>query len=67
MRRIPLRVNPATRTIDAPHWGYTLRTLFGAAVSALDDANPGEERTFTVRMKGRPIATISVRKHEDLN
>lgn len=64
--RIPLKVDQVRRTIDAPHWGYTLRTVFGAAANAIADALPGEQRTFTLRMKGRPIATIQVQKHQDL-
>jgi hypothetical protein len=63
--RTPLEVNAAERTIDAKHWGYTLRTLFGAALAACGDAQPGERRMFTLRMKGRPIATLNVQKHDD--
>jgi hypothetical protein len=63
--RAPLEVNGTTRTIEAKHWGYTLRTLFGAALAASADARPGERRLFTVRMKGKPIATLYVQKHDN--
>lgn len=63
--REPIDVNATTRTIDAPHWGVTLRTLFGAALSTFGDARPGERRMFTVRLKGKPIATLHVQKHDD--
>ena len=63
--RTPLEVDGTTRTIKAKHWGYTLRTLFGAALSASADAKPGERRMFTVLMKDKPIATLYVQKHEN--
>jgi hypothetical protein len=63
--RTPLEVDGANRTIEAKHWGYTLRTLFGAALAASTDAKPGEKRAFTVRMKGKPIATLYVQTHVD--
>lgn len=65
--RTPLQVDAANRTIEATHWGLTLRVLFGAALAAMRDAKPGERRPFTVNHKGKPIATLYVQKHEDQN
>jgi hypothetical protein len=56
-------VNTANSTISVPHWGITLRTLFGAALAAWPEAQPGERRAFTVLMKDKEIATIHVQKH----
>ena len=34
-----VEVNAVNRTIDVPHWGITLRTLFGAAIEAWPKAS----------------------------
>lgn len=56
-------VNTVNSTIETPHWGITLRTLFGAALDAWPEATPGERRPFTVIYKDKEIATITVQKH----
>lgn len=58
-----VEVNTVNSTIDAPHWGVTLRTLFGAALDAWPEATPGERRAFTVRYKDKDIGVINVQKH----
>lgn len=58
-----LAVNPVNSTITIPHWGVTLRTLYGAAISAWPERKPGETREFTVVHKDKPIAVLSVQEH----
>lgn len=57
-----IAVNTDNSTIEAPHLGVTLRTLFGAAVAAWPGA-PGQTRPFTVQYKGKDIATLNVHHH----
>lgn len=64
--RAPVTVNDVNSTITVPHWGITLRTLFGAALATWPDAQPGGRRQYTVLHKGAPIATLSVQQHEDI-
>lgn len=52
--------------ITVPHWGITLRSLFGAALSSQPNPSPGEQRQYAVRLKGAHIATLNVRQHLDL-
>lgn len=62
-----VEVNSVNSTIVIPHWGITLRTLFGAALAAWPGATPGERRSFTVLHKGAPIAVLAVQQHDDTN
>lgn len=62
----PVVVNNDTATITIPHWGITLRRLFGAALSSQVDPVPGERRQYTVLHKDAPIATIFVQQHTDI-
>lgn len=64
--REPIEVDDATSTIVTPHWGVTLRTLFGAALASQTNPIPGSRRDYTVLHKGAPIATIFVRQHDDI-
>jgi hypothetical protein len=57
-----VQVDDATSTIVVPHWGITLRTLFGAAVEAWPDAKPGECRAYSVYLKGKCIGIINVQQ-----
>lgn len=58
-----VEVNTVNSSINVPHWGITLRTLFGAALAAWPEASPGERRDFTVHYKDKEIGTIHVQKH----
>jgi hypothetical protein len=62
--RPPVVVDHKAATIDVNHWGYTLRTLFGAAL-AHNPVPPGQRKPYTLRLKGTPIATLNVQKHDD--
>lgn len=64
--RAPVEVNDVNSTIAVPHWGITLRTLFGAALASWPDAQPGERRNFTVLHKDTPIAVLHVQQHNDI-
>lgn len=55
-------VNTVNSTITIPHWGITMRTLFGAALEAWPGA-PGESRQFAVQYKDKAVATINVQHH----
>lgn len=61
----PVTVNDVNSTIVIPHWGITLRRLFGAALASQVNPVPGERRQYTVLHKDAPIATISVQQHDD--
>lgn len=63
--KLPIEVDAAGSTITIPHWGITLRRLFGTALSHWPDAQPGEARDVTVVYKGAPIATLHVRQLRD--
>ena len=65
--RTPVEVNDVNSTVSIPHWGITLRTLFGAVLASWRDPQPGERRDFTVLHKDTPIAVIHVRQHDDIN
>lgn len=60
-----VEVNAVNSTIEVPHWGITLRTLFGAALEAWPEGQPGERRAFTVLLKDKEIGTIHVQKHQN--
>lgn len=60
----PVDVDAAASTITVPHWGITLRTLFGSALAAWPEGGPGESKQFDVHHKDTHIATITVRKHD---
>lgn len=64
--REPVVVNDVNSTIVVPHWGITLRTLFGAALASWPDPQPGDRRQYTVLYKDAPIATLNVRQHDDI-
>lgn len=57
-------VDDETGVVDVPHWGITLRRLFGACLAAQVNPEPGA-RQYVVRLKGAPIAIINVRQHDD--
>lgn len=61
-----IEVNDVKSEISIPHWGVTLRRLFGAALQAQTTPLPGELRQYAVRHKGAHIATLNVQQHEDL-
>lgn len=69
MRRcdVPIKdriaVNAVKSEVHIPHWGVTLRTLFGAALDAWPEGQPGERRDFTVIHKEKAIAVFHVQKH----
>lgn len=56
-------VNTVNSSVEVPHWGITLRTLFGACLDAWPEAKPGERRDFSVRFKDKEIGVIHVQKH----
>lgn len=60
-----VEVNTVNSTVSIPHWGITLRTLFGAALEAWPDGKPGERREFAVFHKEKQIAVIQVQQHND--
>ena len=60
-----VEVNAVNSTITVPHWGITLRTLFGAALDSWPEARPGESRAFTVLYKDKAIATLNVHQHNE--
>jgi len=62
-----IAVNTVNSTVTVPHWGITLRTLFGAALEAWPEGEPGESRDFAVILKGKHIADIHVKKHNPYN
>mgnify|MGYP001791681604 CR=1 FL=1 len=57
-------------TVDVPHWGISLRTIFGCATSQHDVAKRG--RHVKVTLRGVYIATIQLKdthlegKHEGI-
>lgn len=57
-----IEVNTVNSIITIPHWGVTLRSLFGAALDAWP-GEAGETRQFSVHHKDKAIAVINVRKH----
>lgn len=57
-------VDSIASTITVPHWGITLRCLFGAALKQWQGA-PGEVREFTVIYKDAVIGAIKVRQHKE--
>lgn len=59
-----IRVDDAAGTVDVPHWGITLRTLFGACLAA-QPTPPPSMRQYTVRLKSAEIGTINVKQHDD--
>lgn len=61
-----VEVDDARSELTIPHWGITMRTLFGAAVAGWANPQPGQVRQFTVRHKDAHIATINVRQHNDI-
>ncbi|OWT55246.1 hypothetical protein [Candidimonas nitroreducens] len=63
----PVLVNPVNHTVTIPHWGITLRTLYGAVLAAWPHPAPGELQRYTVLYKGAPIAAINVRQHRKTN
>lgn len=63
MHHDEIEVNPVNSEMTVPHWGITLRTLFGAALDAWPEGKPGDRREFKVVMKDKEIATIHVQKH----
>lgn len=60
-----VEVNDVNSTVSIPHWGITLRTLFGAALEAWPDGKPGERRDFRVFHKDKQIAVIQVQQHNE--
>lgn len=62
----PIIVDSEKRTLAIPHWGVTLRSLFGAALRTWPHARPGQSRQFDVLHKGAVIGSITVRQHNDL-
>lgn len=60
-----VEVNTVNSTVSIPHWGITLRTLFGAALEAWPEGQPGERREFTVLHKEKQIAVIQVQQHNE--
>lgn len=62
----PIEVDQDSREITLPHWGITLRTLFGAALNSWDNPVPGERREYTVIHRDAPIATLFVQQHDDI-
>lgn len=62
----PVEVDDVNSTITVPHWGITLRRLYGAALASQTNPIPGSRRDYTVLFKGAPIATIFVRQHDDI-
>lgn len=67
MQRDPIPVNADNSTLQIPHWGVTLRTLFGAAVAAWPDAQAGERKQFRVLHKGKEVAVLNIQQHDDIN
>lgn len=63
--RQQVEVNTDNSTIELPHWGITLRTLFGAALAAWPEGKPGESRDFDVQFKDKSVGTIHVRHHAE--
>lgn len=63
----PVEVNDVNSTITVPHWGITLRALFGAALSSWENPQPGQTRQYQVQYKDATIATVNVRQHDDIN
>lgn len=64
--RAPVEVNDVNSTLSVPHWGITLRSLFGAALANWPDPKPGERRSYTVLHKDTPIGIVHVQQHDDL-
>lgn len=62
----PVTVNSVNSVICIPHWGVTLRTLFGAAIAAWPDPTPGACRDFRITYKGADIALLHVKQHHDI-
>lgn len=62
----PIEVDQDLRKIYLPHWGITLRTLFGAALSTWPNPEAGERREYTVIHRDAPVATLFVQQHDDI-
>lgn len=62
----PVVVNDVNSTVTIPHWGITLRRLYGAALAGQENPVPGQRRRYTVLHKDAPIATIFVQQHNDI-
>lgn len=60
-----VEVNDVNSQITVPHWGITLRSLFGAALEAWPNPQPGERRDYTVMHKEKAIAVLHVQQHND--
>lgn len=60
--RLPIEVDTDGASVTVPHWGITLRRLFGAALDAWPDAPPGATRDVDVIYKGAHVATLHVRQ-----
>ena len=58
-----VEVDDAASTVTIPHWGITLRTLFGACIDAWTDGKPGESREYQVQYQDKTIGAIRVRQH----
>lgn len=63
MPRDRIEVNTVNSEVHIPHWGVTLRTVFGAVLDAWPDAAPGERRDFKLIHKDKDVGTIHVRHH----
>lgn len=63
MLRPRIKVNAVNNEVHIPHWGVTLRTVFGAVLDAWPDAAPGECRDFKLIHKDKDVGTIHVRQH----
>ncbi len=60
-----VEVNDVNRVVTVPHWGITLRTLFGACLEAWPDGKPGESREYQVQYQDKTIGAIRVRQHNE--
>lgn len=65
-QRDVIEVCHETQTIYMPHWGLTMRTLFGAALRTWPDPVPGERREYTVVHRDAPVATLYVQQHDEI-
>lgn len=63
MARARIEVSTVKNEVAIPHWGVTLRTVFGAVLEAWPDAAPGECRDFKLIHKDKDVGTIHVRQH----
>lgn len=61
--RDPVTSDGATVTI--PHWGITMRHIYGVALSSWPDRQPGQVKKFSVSLNGVEIATINVKEHDN--